>query len=238
MTTALITAKPERQSILRAHDEVLGHVEARIAEGRAHLAELEGGAQHTERGTFGSKALESAMVRERKHLTFLDKVAAALRAGYTLMPNLNLTLLAVRTDRGVPTGLAEERYRGRPSALDIKARALPAGEGRYVSPEPELESWTEQRGTEGKDQHQVTVYQASAHAPVDVPIALVKPELAAALEDALRGKLFDEIGIVQDNARRDPLLVGRILDPRARAYDRRGLSFFLGWWFNPAVLDG
>jgi hypothetical protein len=231
-----VVSRPDRPSILQAHSEVLAHVDARRADAAANLAELSQGMEHTQRGTFGSRALEAAVVRERRRLVFLDKVGLALRSGYTLMPNIGLTLLAVRTTRGVSGTLYEHCYGGRPSELNVPAQALPPGEGAFVSPEPELKSWPETRG-EGNDKHSVTVYQATEHAPVDVPITLVRQELAEALEHALDERLFDEIGIAQDSAKKDPLLIGRILHPKARSFDRRGVAFFLGWWFDPRALD-
>ena len=83
----------------------------------------------------------------------------------------------------------------------------------------------------------VTIYQTTEHAPVDVPHVLLKRDLADALHKALEEKLFDEIGIVQDTPKGDPVLVGRVLSPKARNWNREGVAFFIGWWFDPKVLN-
>jgi len=227
MTTAIVAV--DRPSLVKAHVDVASWVEQRLERNRVELREVEVSLTQARDRKWATTSIANQVRRLKAHETFLNKVRGAIEAGYTIIPNFDLTLLAVRTDKNAPR--AEDR-----SVPTVAAVRLPAGHGEYVSPEPEFESWTiEETGPDNKKRND-TVYRATAHAPVDVPFVLIKQGLAERLHEAMKERLFDEIGIVEH--RRDPVLVGRILHPEARQWDRRGIAFFIGWWFNMQDLEG
>lgn len=67
----------------------------------------------------------------------------------------------------------------------------------------------------------------------DFPFLAVKPAVLAATQNAMALRVFDEIGTVQNSAGRDPIIVGRLLDPRGNG---RVSTFFIAWWLNTADL--
>jgi hypothetical protein len=46
-------------------------------------------------------------------------------------------------------------------------------------------------------------------------------------------RVFDEMGTVTNQSGRDPIVVGRLLDPRG---NRRCTTFFVAWWLDTATL--
>ena len=227
-TTLTATSKPTLQT---AHQEAATWIDRRLEVVRAEMKDVGAALNNAVERKWATAALERAHGKLVAHEAFLMKVQGAIRAGYSIVPNFNVRLLAVRTDRRVP----QQELNGIPR---VGARRLPAGAGQFVSPEPEFASWErEYQGKDGK-QHSVTVYQATEHAPVDIPFVLAKGPLADALNQALEEKIFDEIGIVQDTPRGDPVLVGRIMHPRRMSrWDNAGVTFFIGWWLDLRTLE-
>jgi hypothetical protein len=238
MTTTLVAT--DRPSLDRAHQDVGRWVRERLDRVTLELQESRRALTVARERKWGTSALARVVRQQEQHEQFLLKVLAAVNAGFAIVPNFQITRLAVRTDREPEGLLTSIEHLPR-----VGAARLPVGRGKYVSPEPEFESWEEERtrkGGDGKDiKFTVTIYSTTAHAPVDIPLTLMKTELADALHEAMEARLFDEIGIVYDGPKRDPVLVGRVIHPKGTA-DRwgamsKGVTFFIAWWFQPSALD-
>lgn len=230
--TALMTAT-DRPTLVSAHGNLEAWIDTKIAALAGELAEMATEHERALERKWAVKPFERQMDKTSKHLAYLRKVKAALAAGYSIIPNLRIDVLAVRVNKN-PRHLMQE-VEERPS---VSAEKLPIGDGTYVSPSPEYRSWQIERpNRNGQGTHHVTIYETTDHAPVDIPHVLMKRDLADALHLALEQKLFDEIGIVRDTPRGDPVLVGRILSTKASGWNRDGVAFFIGWWFDPKVLE-
>lgn len=48
-------------------------------------------------------------------------------------------------------------------------------------------------------------------------------------------RVFDQLGVIQHERKRDPIIVGQIVDPRDK-YRNRVVSFFVAWWLNTETL--
>ena len=228
MTETLVATT--RPALVEAHNDLKAWITRRREGIAVEIVEVEQAVETAQTRQWALKPLENHLGRLRKHLTFLEKVSGAIEAGYAIVPNFDLQRLAVRTDKAYPEQAAVMR---RP---EVGATRLPAGQGNYVAAEPEFEEWAVKK--EGQT-YPVTMFRATEHAPIAVPFVLAKKEMAEALERALEEKIFDEIGIVRDarSYRGDPVLVGRIRHPKATRWTIRGVSFFIGWWFEPRTLD-
>lgn len=223
----------DRPTLVGAHGNLEDWIGVKIAGLAAELVVSEAELDRAAERKWAVKPFERQIDRTRKHLAYLRKVKAALEAGYSIIPNLRLDLLAVRTNKH-PKYLLQE-VESRP---EVEAQKLPIGDGAFVNPSPEYRHWQISRpNSSGTGTHHVTLYETTDHAPVDVPHVLLKRDLADALHKALEEKLFDEIGIVQDSPRGDPVLVGRVLSPKASGWNRDGVAFFIGWWFDPKTLE-
>lgn len=235
MTSTMVLATT-RSALVSAHAELAEHVARQRDATVAEHAEVQAACALATDRHWATSPIKRRLARLERHLTFLDKVAGAIRAGYSIVPNFDLDLLAVRIRQAGRYGW--HRVNDRPT---VGAERLPIGEGEYVSPEPEFESWREDRlDASGKKIGTNVIFRSTKDAPVAVPFVLLKRELADALHAAMTERLFDEIGVVNDartRKRADPVLVGRVLHPNVRPGDRRGLCFFIGWWFDRRVLE-
>lgn len=169
----------------------------------------------------------------RRRVTFYGKIEAALRAGFVLVPNFDMTAFAIRVDRDAPNNAARS---GRWNNFAQPAQLLAAGDGRYVSPDPNVLESVD-TVSDGKGGTKEDVYQwADAFQDVAFPMAIARPELVTRTGEVLALKLFDEVGLAVDTRRRgrgDPILLGHFANPRR---GRPGATFFLGWYFDPSAL--
>jgi len=78
-----------------------------------------------------------------------------------------------------------------------------------------------------------TRYTSADYDVVDFPVSVVKPSILKATQQAMALKLFDQMGIVQNQVGNDPIVVGQLLDPRG---NRRCVTFFVAWWLDTASL--
>jgi len=165
----------------------------------------------------------------RQRVTYYEKIRAAVDAGFLIVPNMPVDVFAVRVNRSKQPTTTKE-YSAHFAATP---QLLPAGEGRYV--DDGLTHTVEQY--QGKDYNGKEItkerYHSADYDQLDFPVTLVKPVVLAAVQRALADKLFDQLGIVQNTARQDPIVVGQFLDPRGRG---RRVTFFVAWWLDTASL--
>jgi len=78
------------------------------------------------------------------------------------------------------------------------------------------------------------MFYAKIELALQAGYVIAKPALMSKTAEAMALKIFDEIGVAVDTKGRksDPVIIGRIKNPRQRP----DLSFFIGWFFNPADL--
>lgn len=176
-------------------------------------------------------AVTAALNRTARRITYYDKMRQAVEAGFLIVPNFPVTVLAVRVDRRSSRAKGHRSYA---SNFSVAPQLLPAGVGRYVDAEVGSVDMSYDQ-TDGKG-GTMTVRRFEPidemDAP-DFPMTAVKPTVMAATARAMALKVFDEIGLVQNTAPGDPILVGRLRDPRGSG---RLCTFFLAWWLDPETL--
>jgi hypothetical protein len=179
-------------------------------------------------------------------ITFYEKVKTALEAGYCIMPDLPVQLLAVRTNKRRPRRREVSSSYGNPEhqLSDAAPNALPAGDGRYVTPSVFIDRWsrTEKNEKTGRDEITNFARAAAYDEEFDFPMKFVKPQILDATGQALALKLFDEIGILPATQHRrlsamatsDPVVVGRIV--REEKKHRHVLTFLITWWIDTSQI--
>jgi len=188
------------------------------------------------RSKWKSSPFKTLASRAKKQIVYYGKVRAALQEGYVIVPNLPARLFAIRVSPGSrpPSGMTEWVSNLR----NPQAKSLAEGEGRNVDPNPTI--W-ETRHDDGKGgTYKLHHYDREFDDELTFPVALVKPAVLSAAQQALALKLFDEVGVVtgENVDTKDPILVGRIIDPtRSQGYlVKHRVTFFLGWWLDPKAI--
>lgn len=175
-----------------------------------------------------------------KRVQFYEKIMAALENGFILVPNFPVQMFAIRTDRDEPKRdyyTYQSSYKPNPNK-EQKGEALPAGEGEYQNPFPVVVQKIHQQ-SDGKGGTK-TLWEtwAEAWADLDFPINMAKAHIMQATDNAMALKIFDELGVLPSPyKKKDPLIVGRIRDPRASKHDRDGVvTFIVAWHLDTRTL--
>ncbi len=233
------------QEMQVAQQGLVAWAEQRLSRLHAALAECEENLAIAKKRKWKQDGWARQIKKAQARVVFYEKVKAALEAGYCIMPDLPVQLLAIRTDRRKPNSkVKSSRWQHPEDDLPkIKPRALPTGEGRYVDPTPFVERW--HREEPDKDGRMVRTNFASAvdfDEELDFPMRLVKPQILDDTGRALALKLFDEIGILPAVQRKgmsamttsDPVVVGRIV--RKEGNQRKVLTFLISWWIDTSQI--
>jgi hypothetical protein len=166
-----------------------------------------------------------------KRVEYYKKMEAALRAGYYIVPNFPVSIFAIRTNRDTPLRLVTTNNW---SSHEQKAQMLPQGEGDYKSSDPHVWSrpidWDKE-----KKQYTKTEYWAESFKQIEFPISMMKPRVMEAVTRAMAMKIFDDFGILPGHRKVDPVIVGRIIDPRNPWRDKL-VSFIIAWALDTEVL--
>jgi hypothetical protein len=208
-----------------------------LEEGRKLRENLEA----AKKNKWRTSGLERAAKRAESRVLYYRKMAEACRAGYYMVPNLPHTVFAVRTDIKAPQAHRSGTGWWSSALPDASPKALPSGEGRYIGKELEGKRWTSQHVDE-KGQKVTTHHQkATNYTRPEWPMGLVSVRLMDETQKAMALRLFDSIGIINDQrtavARRrvvgDPMMVGIIRSPLAPA---KQCSFLISWFVDTRAL--
>lgn len=198
---------------------------------KVELADLEEHALIAAGNGWKLRGLNASIRRTQQRIVYYDKVRAAVEAGYLMVPNFPITVLAVRVQRSKQKQTTASYDRS--SAFEAHAELLPAGAGRYVDDRVFTidESYPQEDGKGG--QRHVSHYVSSDYDAPDFPFTAVKPAVLTATQDAMARRIFDRIGMVENTSGKDPIMVGQLLDPRGGG---RLATFFIAWWLDTSSL--
>jgi hypothetical protein len=205
------------------------------------------------RNRWRTTALIPAVKKLKQRIQYYQKMRVAVQAGYVMMPNLPIEVIAVRVARAAPQ---RKFVVGYPTKInEAQPELIPADTGRYVDDTLPHEEGDRNRydskGMVMKDSHGNVITEPWARTDsydetIDFPMTLVKPIILEATEHAMRRYLFDRIGIAfgEDTStiasatrrRADPIVIGQLIDPRSTKYNKRMTSFFIAWWLDPNSL--
>lgn len=177
----------------------------------------------------------------KKRMEFYRKIKVALQAGYFIVPNFPVTVFAIRSTKESPLRVfttVESTWRPAPSK-DQQTASLTQGEGTYQNPHPIVEV-SNLKDFGGRDT-KLWSSKAIDWKEIEFPICMSKPQIMEATNRAMQIKLFDDFGVLSDaviNRRGcgDPIIVGRIMDPRSTTWHHKFVSFIIAWHLDTKTL--
>jgi hypothetical protein len=234
----VVALSPDEMPAAQAH--LMTWCKAQIAAIRTELTEIDEHAMIAANNGWKLTSVNSAARRAKSRLRYYANVMAALEAGYLIVPNMPVELLAIRVKRHGPKWAARKGAESgwKVPSFDMPCELLPAGEGRYVDEGvPPTDISHQKRLADGTFTTVTKFMPSGEYVEPDFPIRAVKPVVLKATQRAMAHKLFDEIGMVRQDAKargKDPIMVGRIRTGHGSS--DRVATFFLAWWLNPADL--
>lgn len=212
-----------------AQQDLLAWCDRKIDATRSELADMEANLELATEHGWKHASVQSALNRTTRRIAYFEKIKAAVQAGYLIVPNFPIDIFAVRVKREKQPARTHDSDWG---GFRASAEMLPAGEGRYVDDSVKYLDQSHTEVVDGKDKR-IRRYVTDEYDAVDFPVAVVKPAVMQATARAMALRIFDEMGTVTNTAGRDPIVVGRLLDPRG---NRRCVTFFVAWWLDTADL--
>lgn len=214
-------------AVTAAHDDAAKWARLKMHEVRLELAVERENLKSAERAKWATKPFKRNIAKLEARVTFYEKMVVAVDAGYHIVPNFYMDVFAMRTDakRHIQKHEVAKYYVVR--HFPQRPMALPAGDGRYISPQASYTHWKESRTDNDGKGYKVNVSRSDGLRVPEFPMCMAKPEILAATERAQALAIFDEIGIArdQDPGCGDPMILGRI----RQKYGRPSLTFFIAW---------
>jgi hypothetical protein len=226
------------EEMAKAQTGLTAWVSARFSQAKADLSDARLAYNAAVEKKWASGALKRIMERQKHLVTYYEKMLAALRAGYVLVPAFPVDVFAIRTtnDAARVDRRNVEGWRD-PGSATQSASLATAGEGKYVNPQAQRYQRTNftAKDAKGNAIENRTFWNSPEFRDITFPLIAAKPQLMNATAQAMSLKIFDEIGIVVDgratqNARKgDPLIIGKILAPRVGWAQQKGCHFLITW---------
>ena len=225
--------------MVQCHQAAIGWCERKIQSIKAEAGELEKAYLHAKAKKWANETLKRHWGLTLKRVVFYEKMLAAFNAGYYIVPNFPVTLFAIKTTKPTPKRMwARLRSENRKN-FQQHPEVLPAGEGEYQNPNPIV---TKSYSSFLSDQQKgdTWAFEATEWDEMEFPANMARVHVMEAATRAMDEKIFDEVAFLpQDHKRNpDPLLIGRIIDPRPAAYygGQRRVSFMLAWHIDTRTL--
>lgn len=225
--TALI---PEHMADSQA--ALIAWAERKVKEVAADAVELRAAFQHAYSHKWKSGTLKNQAAKAEKREVFYRKILVALRHGYVIVPNFPVQMFAIRTKKDTPAWMSTTGWN-----RDFKqsAQVLPIGEGEYQNPFPLVTSRRVCDPKPNDPTNMATEYHTDVWDQLEFPISMAKPVIMEAASRAMALQLFDQIGVLPQNRREDPVIIGQLIDPRDQ-WKLRIVSFMIAWHLDTRVL--
>lgn len=219
----------------KAQNQLVAWAEKKMAELRRELKDAQDNLTHAKKMKWRKQTFEAIVTRLEKKVTFYEKVEAALKAGYTIIPDMDVQLFAIRTTRKSAKRNGVKGQWNRP--LDQKTNNPPLGEGRYVTPQGD-QAWANKvvKHEPGKEpQYEKFTWTEGHDEMLDFPFKMARPQILQAASEAMALKVFDEVGALPRFRKQpDPVLVGRIT--YRENYNEKRFNFLIVWYIDTKEL--
>lgn len=217
--------------MLHANEALIIWCNQKIASVEAEQKELQEAYEHAKLRKWKTGTLHRHAGLALKRVEYFKKMKSALEHGYYIVPNFPISMFAIRTKREEPLKLI--KFGSWTPTLEQHPEGLPMGEGEYQNPFPEV--WTKAAPQEGEAHRKA--FWAEDWKDIEFPINMSKPQIMEATTRAMALNIFDEFGILPDpKPKRDPVIIGRLLDPRSTTYVKKHISFIIAWHLDTRVL--
>jgi hypothetical protein len=225
--------------MVAAQERTIKGFESKLAVEKVRKDELEENLRIAKKNKWKVSVIANNVRYAQNRVEFYEKVLAALKAGFQIIPDMDVDVFAIRTSKGPRANQVTSKvttWSDGATPKDQKTDSPPVGEGENVST---TAAWDESRGSreivennEKKTIENVTRW-AVEHGEVEFPFQLVKPQILDMTAKAMKKKIFDEFGVLpRRRASVDPVVVGRITLKGRPEYNRKSVNFMVAWFLD------
>ncbi len=233
------------QDMMRAQITVKDFLGAKLVGIDAEIADVQATYEAAVKHKWKSSTFAGQLTRLRAKRLYYGKLLAACEAGYTIVPNMDCDVFAIRVkrirpsewDQSSPREYEHDAPRLRPEEED----RLPVGVGRYENPST-ISTTEHTKFTDPKTGKLMHKYcrQASEFCELEFPLTVAQPLIMEATTAAMQLNIFDRIGVVQGRShttrqqKGDPIVLGQIRIKEGYSY--RTASLLIAWYLDPRIL--
>jgi len=233
------------QDMMRAQITVKDFLGAKLVGLDSEIAEVQETYEAAVRHKWKSSTFVGQLQRLRAKRMYYSKLLTACEAGYTIVPNMDCDIFAIRLKRDEPVEWDQSSPREyehfAPNLRPEEEQRLPVGEGHYENPNT-LGKTTHKAIPDAKTGKIMHSYyrEATRFCELEFPLTVAQPLIMEATTAAMQMKIFDRIGVVQGRTRTerqakgDPIVVGQIRLKEGWKY--RTATFLLAWYLDPRTL--
>lgn len=208
-------------------------VEHKIATIEAEAAELQGAYEHAKAKKWKSDVFKRHSALAGKRVEFYRKMKLALKNGFVIVPNFPIQMFLIRTDREAPLRMVTDTTWL--ADLKQKAQLLPAGEAGYENPFPLIRKYRVAKPEPNRPDATTVRHEAVEWDEIDFPVSMAKPQIMEAVTRAMALNVFDQIGILPNSRKEDPLIIGQLIDPREK-WGNKVVSFMIAWHLDTRTI--
>lgn len=214
----------------------------KVTEISLELEEMKASYETAKLRKWASQPLKNQVTRIAKRKLYYEKLLAAIDAGFTIVPNMDVDVFAIRVKSDTPKwsrdyGTSKHSFRNAsPTVPDEKEDSLPVGDGVYQSSRVDFHEVNTVSG-EGENKLYHVAQVCDGYQNIDFPLAAAHPIVMDETNRAMVMKIFDRIGIVPQTQRRlrgDPIILGQIV--RKDGYNTKVASFLIAWHLDVRTL--
>lgn len=212
--------------MINAQQKLITWCDGKIMLVQLESKELKDAFEHAKIMKWKFTTLQTQYKNSLKRISYYQKIKAALLEGYYIVPNFDVEIFAIRTDKDKPkkylstSSWSEERS-------EQPAHDMPLGEGEYKNNRPTIYERVDEKYTE---------YWAQSWRDIEFPVSMAKPIVMEATTEAMALKIFDRFGVFPSTRKKvDPVIIGQIVH-RVSKYNQKIVSFMIAWHLNTNVL--
>ena len=210
-----------------AQQQLITWCDGKIMVIKAESKELGEATEHAKKMKWKSTTLQNQYNLSLKRVSYYEKIKSALLEGYYIVPNFDVEIFAIRTDKNKPRKFLTTSSWGR-SRDEQPAHDMPITVGDYKNNRPIIF----ERAIDEKTKE----YWAEKWQDVEFPVTMCKPEIMEATTQAMALKIFDRFGVFPSTRKKcDPVIIGQIVHKNSQ-YGEKIVSFMIAWHINTNVL--
>lgn len=235
-TKSLFIFARNSAEMVSAQEQVITGMEDKLKEEKTRKKELEENLAIAKKNKWRTETLKRHVTHAQNRVDFYSKVIEALKAGYQIVPDMDVELFAVRTTKKKPRANAASGSAswGGPSVKPQAPDHAPTGMGKYVSPDRgkfDEQGW-EETHKDGSKTEKMTRSWKEFSSP-EFPFQLVKPQILAMTGEAMQKCIFDEMGVLpRTRHNTDPIVIGRISLKGQPSWNRKSVNFMVAWFID------
>lgn len=213
-----------------AQDDLITWAKGKLTQLRVDYEDLQTNYEIAKKNKWRTDTLKRHAVKAKEKIEYYEKVKAALEAGFSIVPNMDIDVFAIRTSKKAPRrNDVTSRWNQNPSDQVTDRPEL--GEGKYVATQALIGETKRDITTKDGSKEVHTHRWADEFADVDFPFKFAKPQILEATGAAMEKLIFDEIGILpRRRVSGDPMIIGRIL--YKEGYSRKAICFCVAWFVD------